>query len=57
MDLGLKDKVAIVGGASKGIGKAAALGFAREGAKVAICARSPDQLNASSEEIRLETGA
>jgi 3-oxoacyl-[acyl-carrier protein] reductase len=57
MDLGLKDKVAIVGGASKGIGKAAALGFAREGAKVAISARNPDQLNATAEEIRQETGA
>lgn len=57
MDLGLKDKVVIVGGASKGIGKAAALGFAREGAKVAISARNPDQLNATAEEIRQETGA
>ncbi len=57
MDLGLKDKVAIVGGASKGIGKAAALGLAREGAKVAISARNPDQLNATAEEIRKETGA
>ena len=36
MDLGLKDKVAIVGGASKGLGKACAQGLAKEGAKVAI---------------------
>ena len=57
MDLGLKDKVAIVGGASKGIGRAAALGLAREGARVAISARNPDQLNATAEEIRQETGA
>ena len=52
MDLGLQDKVVIVGGASKGIGRAAALGFAREGAKVTIAARDPDQLNATAAEIR-----
>ena len=33
MDLGLHEKVAIVGGASKGLGKACALGLAREGAR------------------------
>ncbi len=57
MDLGLQDKVVIVGGASKGIGRAAALGFAREGAKVTIAARDPDQLNATAAEIRQNTGA
>lgn len=57
MDLGLKDKVVIVGGASKGIGKATALGFAREGAKVVISARDPAQLQATAEEIRKQTGA
>lgn len=55
MDLGLKDKIAVVGGASKGIGKATALGFAREGAKVVICARDPTLLQATAEEIRRET--
>ena len=39
MDLGLKGKVVIVTGASAGIGRAIADGFAREGANVAICAR------------------
>lgn len=57
MDLGLKDKVVMVGGASKGIGKATALGFAREGAKVAISARDPDMLQGTAEEIRKATGA
>ncbi len=38
MDLGLQDKVAIVTGGSEGIGKAAALGMAREGARVLIVA-------------------
>lgn len=56
MDLQLKDKVALVTAASKGLGKAAALELAREGAKVAICARS-DALEDAAAEIRQETGA
>ena len=40
MDLGLAGKVAIVTGASDGIGKAAAMRFAKEGASVAILART-----------------
>jgi 3-oxoacyl-[acyl-carrier protein] reductase len=44
MDLGLNGRVAIVAGASKGLGKAIALGLAREGANVAICARSKESL-------------
>ena len=55
MDLQLKDKVALVTAASKGLGKAAALEFAREGAKVVICARS-DALEDTAEEILQETG-
>ncbi|MGE0826075.1 MAG: SDR family oxidoreductase [Candidatus Binatia bacterium] len=57
MDLGLKGKVVMVGGASKGIGKATALGFAQEGAKVAISARDARQLENTADEIRRATGA
>lgn len=56
MDLELKGKVALVAAASKGLGKAAALEFAREGAKVAICARSK-ALDDAAKEIQKETGA
>ena len=55
MDLGLKDKVAIVTGGSQGIGKAVAWRLAYEGAKVAICARRVDVLEQAAEEIRVKT--
>jgi 3-oxoacyl-[acyl-carrier protein] reductase len=57
MDLGLKGKVALVAGASQGMGKATALGFAREGAKVSICARGEAALNEAAAMIRKETGS
>jgi 3-oxoacyl-[acyl-carrier protein] reductase len=56
MDLGLKDRVAIVAASSQGLGKAAALGLAREGAKLALCARTESTLEATADEIRRETG-
>ena len=56
MDLGLKGKVALVAGASQGMGRAAAMGFAREGAKVAICARGEAALNEAAAVIRKVTG-
>src|SRR5215813_2841244 len=56
MDLGLKGKVALVAGASQGMGRAAALGFAREGAKVSICARGEKALQEAAGMIRKETG-
>ncbi len=44
MDLGLEGRVAAVGGASTGLGKAVAWSLAREGARVAICAREQERL-------------
>src|SRR5881394_1476090 len=55
MDLGLKHRVAIVAASSQGLGKAVALGLAREGAKLAMCARSESTLEQAAAEIRAET--
>lgn len=56
MDLKLTGKTAIVTGASEGIGKAIALGLAKEGVDVAICARRREPLEATAQEIAAETG-
>ncbi len=55
MDMGLQDKVAIVTGGSEGIGKAAALSMAREGARVVIVARRSDVLNQAAQDIKTAT--
>jgi 3-oxoacyl-[acyl-carrier protein] reductase len=57
MDLDLKGKTAIVGGASKGLGRACAQVLAEEGARVAICSRSQADLEKAAQEIRSSTGA
>ncbi len=56
MDLGLRGKAALVAAASQGMGRAIALGLAREGARVAICARNKEPLEAAAAAIRKETG-
>jgi 3-oxoacyl-[acyl-carrier protein] reductase len=52
MDLGLKDKIALVPASSSGLGRAVAMAFAREGAKLAICSRRQDAIDEVAEEIR-----
>jgi 3-oxoacyl-[acyl-carrier protein] reductase len=56
MDLGLKDRLVIVGGGSKGMGRAAARRFSLEGARVVIAARTPDALDKAAREITAESG-
>jgi 3-oxoacyl-[acyl-carrier protein] reductase len=57
MDLELTGRVAIVGGASKGLGRACAQVLAAEGASVALCSRSQGDLDKAAQEIRDTTGA
>ena len=57
MDLGLRDRVAIVAASSRGLGKAVAMGLAGEGAKLAICARGREELMKTADEIASATGA
>jgi 3-oxoacyl-[acyl-carrier protein] reductase len=54
MDLGLGGRVALVMGASKGIGRGIASALAREGARVAIASRSAERIEAAAEAIRAE---
>src|SRR5882724_1357020 len=57
MDFGLKDRVALVAAASRGIGYAAALELAREGARVFLCSRDAGSASAAAQKIHEETGA
>jgi len=57
MNLGLTNKVAMVAGASRGLGFAVARALAREGAKVSLSSRSPEAASAAAYKISGETGA
>jgi 3-oxoacyl-[acyl-carrier protein] reductase len=57
MDLGIKDRVALVAAASKGIGFAAARELAREGARVFLCSRDEKRASDAAQKINDETGA
>ena len=57
MDFGLREKSALITAASSGLGKATALEMAREGARIALNARSPEALQDAAQEIRDATGA
>lgn len=56
MDLGLTDKVAVVLASSKGMGRASAELLAREGCRLAICARTRKDIEKAAREIREATG-
>src|SRR5438132_5575245 len=57
MDLGLRDKVAMVGGASKGLGYAVARALAGEGARVSIASRDREAIQRAADTITRETGS
>ena len=56
MDLGLKNRVALVAASSQGIGRATAEAFAAEGCRVAMCARNSQTLQTVADKIRKEYG-
>src|SRR5438067_1409038 len=57
MDLGLKNKIAMVGGASKGLGYAVARALAAEGASVSMASRDHDAIRGAAGTIQRETGS
>ena len=57
MNLGIENKIALITGGSRGLGRASALALAKEGVKVAICARTADALESTVEELRDLSGA
>ena len=56
MDLGISGRVAVIGGGSKGLGRACADSLAQEGANLVICSRNAQELEATASEIRAATG-
>ncbi|HTY37330.1 MAG TPA: SDR family oxidoreductase [Bacteroidota bacterium] len=57
MELGLRNKIALVAAASQGLGKASALSLAKEGASLVICSRNEQAIRRAAEEIKSKTGA
>jgi 3-oxoacyl-[acyl-carrier protein] reductase len=57
MNLGLKNKIALVAAASQGLGKASAMALAQEGATVVICSRRQKEITETAEEIQKATDA
>ena len=57
METGLHGKVALVAAASQGLGYGVARALAREGARVSICSRRPEGIQAAAAQLRAETGA
>jgi len=56
METGLRNRVAIVAGASQGLGRAAAFALAAEGAQVALCSRNQEAIERTTAEIRRQCG-
>ncbi|MEH6516756.1 MAG: SDR family oxidoreductase [Halioglobus sp.] len=56
MDLGIENKIVFVSAGSQGLGKAIALGFQAEGARVAICARDAESLRQTQQELQAVDG-
>ena len=54
MDLGLKDKKALVWGASQGIGRAIAESLVREGATVTVASRSADKIKSAKDKLNAD---
>lgn len=57
MDFGLKNKIAIIGGSSKGLGRGCALQLAKEDAHVVLCARNKEALVQTADWIRRQTSS